>query len=76
MLKTNMLRQNGNNTHAHTNTTHTALLLRLVNKHSAIKAGLLLIRMLCIRQEMLGKLHIIALEQADHHHGNKPTSVP
>lgn len=25
---------------------------------------------------MLGKLHLIALELADHHHGNEPTSVP
>lgn len=48
----------------------------MVNKHFAIKAGLLLIRVLCIRQEMLGKLHLIALELPDHHYGNEPTSVP
>lgn len=49
-------------------------LLRLVNEHPTIKAGLLLIRVLCIRQEMLGKLHLIGLELANHHHGNEPTS--
>lgn len=58
------------------NNTYTHPLLCLVNKHCAIKAGLLLIRVLCIRQEMLGKLHLIALELADHHHGNEPTLVP
>ncbi|KAI4805226.1 hypothetical protein KUCAC02_009852 [Chaenocephalus aceratus] len=26
--------------------------------------------------EMLGKLHLIALELPDHHYGNEPTSVP
>lgn len=63
-------------THTMNTTTHIRHLLCLVNKHSTIKAGLLLIRMLCIRQEILGKLHLIALELASHHHGNKPTSEP
>lgn len=75
MSKTNMAdwsREQCTCTYKH----HTqAPLLCLVSKHSAIKAGLLLIRMPCIRQEMLGKLHLIALELANHHHGNKPTSV-
>ncbi len=85
---TNMLRQNGSDNHTHaqmhkhtgTHTQHTLThtqppLLGLVNKHSAIKAGLLLIRVLWIRQEMLGKLHLIVLELANHHHGNGPTSL-
>lgn len=75
MLK--QTRQSGTENHTHTLClSHTNTLLCLVNKHSAIKAGLLLIRVQCIRQEMLGKLHLIALELADHHHGNEPTSVP
>lgn len=73
-----MLRQNGTESHtyAHKHVYTQPPLLCLVNKHSAIKAGLLLIRVLCIRQEILGKLHLITLELADHHHGNEPTSVP